>query len=50
MRFDEMIEFITINILPDLRAKDMVNNSIPYKFFLINCYYLSLSRLEKRPT
>jgi predicted Zn-dependent protease len=49
VRFDEMIDFITIKILPELRAKDIVNNSVPYKFFLINCYYLCLSRLDKRP-
>jgi tetratricopeptide (TPR) repeat protein len=48
-RFDDMIGFITLEILPELRAKDMVNNSIPYKAFLIQCYYLALSRLDKRP-
>jgi tetratricopeptide (TPR) repeat protein len=48
-RFDEMVEFVTVNILPDLRGKEMVHLTIPHKLFLIDCYYLALSRLEKRP-
>ncbi len=48
-RFDEMIDFITLEMLPDLRAKDMIYDSIIYKVILIRCYFVSLSHLEKRP-
>jgi tetratricopeptide (TPR) repeat protein len=48
-RYDEMVDFVTNQILPRLREKVMVHEPIPNKWFLINCYYLSLARLEKRP-
>jgi tetratricopeptide (TPR) repeat protein len=48
-RYDDVVDFIAVNILPDLRSKEMVNMTIPHKLFLIDCYYLSLSRLDQRP-
>jgi tetratricopeptide (TPR) repeat protein len=47
-RFDEMVEFITMNILPALRMKEMVHFPIGDKLFLIRCYFIALSQLEKR--
>jgi tetratricopeptide (TPR) repeat protein len=48
-RYEEMVEFITMNILPVLRSKEMVNFPIRDKLFFIRCYFISLSQLERRP-
>jgi tetratricopeptide (TPR) repeat protein len=48
-RYDDMVEFITANILPELKGKDMVRQAIPFRLFLIDCYYLALTRLDKNP-
>ena len=48
-RLEDMLEFLTLRILPDLRSREMVHLSIPHKLFLIDCYYVALSRLDKRP-
>ena len=48
-RYEDVVDFIAVNVLPDLRTKEMVNMTIPHKLFLIDCYYLSLNRLDQRP-
>jgi tetratricopeptide (TPR) repeat protein len=48
-RVDDVVEFITLNILTDLRAKEMVHLPTLHKLFLIQCYYIALTQLDKRP-
>jgi tetratricopeptide (TPR) repeat protein len=48
-RFEEMVEFITLNILPALRSNEMIHFPIGDKLFLIRCYFIALSQIEKRP-
>jgi tetratricopeptide (TPR) repeat protein len=47
-RYEEMVDFVTTRILPRLKEKEMVNEPIPNKWFLINCYYLALAKIDKR--
>jgi tetratricopeptide (TPR) repeat protein len=47
--YDEIVEFVTVNFLPDLQDAAMVHFPIPQKLFLIRCYYLALTRLDRRP-
>jgi predicted Zn-dependent protease len=48
-KLEDMLEFMYLRILPDLRSREMVHFAIPHKLFLVQCYYLCLTRLDKRP-
>ena len=45
-RFEEMVEFITLNILPALRSNEMDHFPIGDKLFLIRCYFIALSQID----
>jgi tetratricopeptide (TPR) repeat protein len=47
--YDEIVEFVTVSFLPDLQDVAAVYLPIPQKLFLIRCYYLALTRLDRRP-
>jgi tetratricopeptide (TPR) repeat protein len=47
-RYDQIVEFVTVNFLPDLQDPAMVHIPIPQKLFLMRCYYLALTRLDRR--
>ncbi|HEY1378148.1 MAG TPA: tetratricopeptide repeat protein [Gemmataceae bacterium] len=48
-REDDVVDFITLRVLPDLRSKGMRQLPTMYKLFLIRCYYVALTQIEKRP-
>lgn len=47
-RFDEMVDFIFLNVLPLLRSKETVLMEHDGKLLLLDCYRLTLSQLDKR--
>lgn len=47
-RFDQIVDVIVINYLPELRSKELIYRPVTHKLFFIECYCLSLMQLEKR--
>jgi tetratricopeptide (TPR) repeat protein len=47
-RYDDVIDLITTHVLPPLKSRSTAFASIPDKLFLVDCYHLALTRLEKR--
>ena len=48
-RFDEMVEFLFLNVLPILRSKDAVLLEPDARFLLLECYRATLTQLDRRP-
>jgi tetratricopeptide (TPR) repeat protein len=47
-RYDEMVDFIVLNVLPLLRSKDVGLLEHDAKLLLLECYRLSLTQIDKR--
>jgi tetratricopeptide (TPR) repeat protein len=48
-RYDELIEFTFLNLLPALKSKDVEHLESGYKLLLIQAYHQALAQLDRRP-
>ena len=48
-RFEEMIEYLVLNVIPHLRNKDLVNFEHDAKWLFLECYRLCLTQIDRRP-
>lgn len=48
-RFDEMVEFMVLNVLPLLHSRELLMLDPDARLLLLECYRIALTQLDRRP-
>lgn len=48
-RFDEMVEFMILNVLPLIRSRELLLLEPDARLLLLDCYRIALTQLDRRP-
>lgn len=49
-RFDEMVEFIVLNVLPLIKSRELLLLDPDARLLILECYRIALTQLDRRPS